>query len=183
MDGGVRVRYSLGFRYEVSRGPSAQRKKYNMSGLRTCLIGGTVVIMALSAACEKAVEGLKQATKEAAQAAAADRTRENLKALGLAFHSYHDAHKQFPESWEALVPFAQQQGLNVEALTELRDAGCVINGWGLKLRDITIGSSNFALAYLPQATQQGGPVLHADGAVIPLSADDLQQELQNQKNL
>ena len=88
-----------------------------------------------------AVSGCREAIEQAREAAQADRSSEGMKIMGRTFHDYNDVHSQFPGSWDELIAFETEQGQHAEVFEQLRDDGCVVTGWGLKFRDIIIGSS------------------------------------------
>ena len=48
---------------------------------------------------------------------------------------------------------------------------------------ITVGTSNFVLAYMPETSQESGPALYADGSARRITAVDLQTALENQKDI
>ena len=84
-----------------------------------------------------------------------------------------------PPDWDALIEFAPDQTENFELL---RDAGYTV-AWGYRFKDINIGSSNFILAYDDDAAQNGGYVAFMDGAVINVTADEIAQRLETQKDI
>lgn len=95
-----------------------------------------------------------------------------LRSLGAAYHRHVDTIGGAPTGWQQL----RQSSSNAPQFQALEDAGCVV-AWGKTFRDAPNGTSEFVLAYLPSALQNGGPVLMLDGSVTNLTADDLQQKL------
>jgi hypothetical protein len=67
-------------------------------------------------------------------------------------------------------------------LDELQKMGYTV-AWGMRMPDVTIGISNFVLAYPADGLQNGGMVLMLDGAALPMSAEELQTALQNQASI
>lgn len=120
------------------------------------------------------------AVEQAKKAAQSDQTINHMKLTGRAFHNYHDIHRQFPNNWEELIAF---DTANAAAIQQLRDSGCEVTGWGLAMKEITVGSSNFVLAYMPDTKQESGPALYADGSARRITAADLQSALENQKDI
>ena len=97
--------------------------------------------------------------------------QDDLKALAIVNHNYHDAHHQTAPSWEEAIAFCQQSGNSrgVEMLDRLRQKGVVVH-WGIRFRDTTVGTSNYVFAYEKRTPMEGGLVLHLDGharAVTP----------------
>lgn len=84
----------------------------------------------------------------------------DLKQLGLAYHNYHDQHRQGPASWDELIAWAKQASEPVEAFERVRQAGYEVQ-WGVKFSDLTDGLSNTVMAKPPGA----GPTLMMDGSV------------------
>ena len=110
--------------------------------------------------CQNASKTTKEKTE---QPSATGKTNEadlvrqisQLKTLGTIWHRYHDQNGRGPENWEEILVFSQ----NNADLMQLRDSGCVVNGWGIRFADARIGISNFVLAYTPEAKQDRGPIL------------------------
>ena len=125
------------------------------------------------------VSGCQDAIDQASEAGSA----EALKIMGRTFNNYHDHHGQFPGNWDELIAFETKQGQDAEVFQQLRDDGCVVNGWGLKFQQFTEGSGSFLMAYMPDVAQNGGPALWSDGGVRDISAADLQEALEKQKDI
>jgi hypothetical protein len=108
-----------------------------------------------------------QALQQARQAAQRQNLMNDLKQLGLAFHNYHDAKGQLPNSWAELqsfgIPAGLQQKLEAEGYTVI---------FGMKFKDMTAGTSRFMLVFRRDAAQKGGLVLLADGSVMNLTPED-----------
>ena len=92
--------------------------------------------------------------------------RNDLKTLGLAYHTYIDVNRSSPSSWDEAEAFCARRGdtASQQALQRMRAAGAVMH-WGIQLRECVIGSSNYVLAFEQQTPQQGGWALFLDGSV------------------
>lgn len=115
----------------------------------------------------------------AAKAVLSEQKRGQLKALGLAFHRFHDAHSKAPSDWESLEGFLDRSPNERAAVQQLHAQGVVVQ-WGVSFAKATIGTSNFVLAYEKDAPQKGGGVLMMDGSVWSLTAEDLRDKLHAQ---
>ena len=120
------------------------------------------LVLALLAGCD-AVEQTR---------AAADRQRlmNDLKEFGLAYHSFHDANAKAPSGWADL----QTVGVTPDLQKKLETAGYKFV-FGVKLSEMTGGTSNFVLAYPANAASEGGLVALGDGAVTPLTAAEFNE--------
>ena len=140
-----------------------------------------VLIVVVAGGCQNDKKQMNKAEKSTTTSPSSEaelaRQINNLRTLGAAWHGYHNQHKKGPANWEELIVFSQ----NSSALTELRDSGCVVTGWGLRFVDAKIGMANFVLAYSPEAKQNKGPVLLMDAFVREMSAAELQQALEAQQ--
>ena len=121
---------------------------------------------------------VEQAVNQAQDAAATDQTRDQLKVLGIAYHNHHDAQNRGPADWDEAIASASDPA----AVQALRDKGYQV-AWGLRLRDVTVGTSNFVLAYKPEDLNAGGYVLMMDGAVMHRPAEEIQAALDAQKDI
>ena len=130
----------------------------------------------------EAVGEVQQQAQKASQAAADGGDARALKALGLAWHNYHDAYNVGPPNWNEFIAFTGQSGGDVQALTRLHDGGYVV-AWSYRFRDVIIGASNFVMAFHPRAQQAGGLVAMLDGSVRHMPAGELQAALQNQASV
>ncbi len=116
----------------------APRRSAGMLSLATalCMLVGCGEV-------EKAVEDARQASKDSQRA-------DDLKALGLVWHNYHDAHAIGPAGWDECLKFAQENEHDAAALQRLRDAGFDVR-WGVNFRDVREGLSNTVLAEAPDS--------------------------------
>lgn len=101
---------------------------------------------------------------------------DSLKQLGLAYHSCHDANGRGPLNWQEAAQF----GLSSDAAAALKAEGHIVH-WGVKMLDATGGSSNFILAYPPNAASEGGIVLLLDGSVRLMLGQEFSHALARQK--
>lgn len=134
--------------------------------LRTRMIGMLVTLFAVSllAGCG--------AMEQARTAAQRQNMSNNLKMLGLAYHSCHDANMKGPSGWDE----AQQFGLPAESRQALEAAGYTVV-WGLKIREAKQGTSNTIIAHQPNAATEGGQVLLLDGSTQQLTAAEVSEKL------
>ena len=95
------------------------------------------------------------------------RRRDNLRAIGLAYHSLHDAAIKAPAGPNDLAPYLQD---SPEAAQALR-SGEVVFLYGVSLQDIIrsgAATSQTVIAYEKDVPTWGGLVLFADAAVQKL---------------
>ena len=133
------------------------------------------ILLITSAGCPV----IKEAVSDAKRAAIQAERSNQYKVLGMTYHNYHDTHRVGPPDWDSAIAFAGEQG---PLLERLRDSGTTVH-WSYRFQDVSIGSSNFVLAYDEQAAQSGGPVLLLDGAVITMSPDKLREALAKQAEI
>jgi hypothetical protein len=113
------------------------------------------------------------AAPPAAEAAAADprakaiRTNQ-LKMIGLAYHSHLDSKRQPPAKVEDLAPFYENDAKVTAALKD----GSFVFLWKSSIQNMTAGTSNTVLAYEKETPDKGGLVLMADGSVKTMSAKE-----------
>ncbi len=90
--------------------------------------------------------------------------QDDMKALGLVYHKYHDANGAFAKSWEEVKAFCQSSGDSpgADVLDRLRQKGVVVH-WGIRFNDARVGTSNYVFAYEPKTPREGGVALHLDG--------------------
>jgi hypothetical protein len=93
-------------------------------------------------------------------------TANDLKQIGLAFHSYHDATNKAPADAKALAPYFENSK-KLLGLLENKDIEFVYN---VAIRQMTAGASNTALAWEKDVPKKGGLVLFGDGSVRKLTA-------------
>jgi len=117
-----------------------------------------MVLAIVNHGCDQVGRGVVQ---PAVQQATGAMTSQDLSAVGLAYHSYHDAFNQGPPGWDEFITFAEgQPGVDADAIRKVREAGYQMQ-WNIKFRDVTAGLSNTVLAENPS----GGPKLMLDGSV------------------
>jgi hypothetical protein len=103
---------------------------------------------------------------------AADRQRRDneLKAIGLAYHSLNDAKGTPPKGPDDLAPFLADFPDALQALK----SGEIVFLYGVPIRVINLldGTSQTVLAYEKDAPNRGGLVLMADGSTQTMSPDE-----------
>jgi hypothetical protein len=101
---------------------------------------------------------------------AADRARKenDLKQIGLAYHSYFSTTGKAPAKVEDLEPYYEK---NAKITAALKD-GTYVFYYNVKLTDMVNGTSNTILGYEKDAPAKGGVVLFGDGSVKSLTADE-----------
>lgn len=105
------------------------------------------------------------------QAATAEQWQQDfkrLKALGVAYINLIDSRGNGPAGWQDLPQSPE--------MTSLQEAGCIVK-WSKHFRDAPNGTSQYALAYLPETPEKGGAVLLMDGAVSRLSSQEVKEML------
>jgi hypothetical protein len=92
-----------------------------------------------------------------------------LKQLGLSYHNYLDANGgKAPAKADDLAPYFE----NDKKLLDALKSEDIVFFYGVRLVDMTSGTSNTILAYEKDAPTKGGQVLYGDGSVKKLSADE-----------
>ena len=86
--------------------------------------------------------------------------RNDLKQTGLAYHMYHDDHKQGPANWDELIAYAKSSNLGSESIQRVREAGYELK-WNVKLSEVKGGMANTVLG----EKSGGGPKIMMDGSV------------------
>jgi hypothetical protein len=95
-----------------------------------------------------------------------------LKQIGLAYHNYLDSNGgKAPAKADDLGPYVE----NDKKLLDALKSGDIVFAWGVRLTDMTAGSSNTVLAYEKDAPTKGGQVLYGDGSVKKLTADEFKK--------
>jgi hypothetical protein len=124
----------------------------------------SIVALALSGCVGEVVQQAQTAAKRKSNL-------EDLKQLGLVRFNFHDQNARFPNSWEELqsagLPASVRQNLEAEGYTLVL---------GMKLNEMTGGTSNFIHAYPRDAAQSGGLVGLADGAVMQVTAAEFKEK-------
>jgi hypothetical protein len=96
----------------------------------------------------------------------------SLKQIGLAYHNYLDSNNgKAPAKAEDLAPYFE----NDKKLLDALKSEDLVFFYGVRLVDMTAGSSNTVLAYEKDAPTKGGQVLYGDGSVRKLSADEFKK--------
>ncbi len=93
-----------------------------------------------------------------------------LKMIGLAYHSYAGTNKRPPSKIEELAPFYE----NNAAITAAVHDGTIVVLWNASFQTMTAGTSNTVLAYEKDAKDKGGVVLMADGSVRTMTAKEFE---------
>ncbi len=96
-----------------------------------------------------------------------------LKQIGLAYHAIQDATNKAPTKAEDLGPYIE----NDKRLLGLLNNKDIVFIYGVKLLEMTDGSSNTVLAYEKDAPTKGGAVLYGDGSVRKMSADEFKKAI------
>ena len=107
---------------------------------------------------------IEEVRQRASDAANWERDRDQLSALGMTWHVFHQQHRRSPADWSELLA-------HDPTLEELQDRGCVITWWGRQLAEAVGGISNTILAYFPGVEKEGGAVLLLDGSVYRMTAE------------
>src|SRR5262249_51468966 len=91
-----------------------------------------------------------------------------LKQIGLAYHSYSDANGgKAPTKAEDLGPYVENDARILKALKD-----DFVFFYNVRITQMTQGTSNTILAHEKGAEKEGGIVLFGDGSVKRLSADE-----------
>jgi hypothetical protein len=93
----------------------------------------------------------------------------DLKRIGLAYHTFVDTNGKPPTRIEDLAPFYE----NDAAITKAVKDGSYVVLWNGDFRKMTQGTSNTILGYEKEAKDKEGLVLMADGSTKTMSAKDL----------
>ena len=90
----------------------------------------------------------------------------DLKQIGLAYHAYHDATNQGPKKAEDLAPYFE----NSKKLLDFLKTNRIEFYYGVRITEMTEGTSNTVLAHEKDVATKGGWCLYGDGSVKKLSA-------------
>jgi hypothetical protein len=111
-----------------------------------------------------------EVVQQAQTAAKRKQMLNELKALGVARFEFSDRMSRFPNSWEELESTGAAAGLR----QKLEAEGYTVV-FGMKVAEMTAGTSNFMHAYPRDARQNGGLVGLADGSVRQITAQEFQE--------
>jgi hypothetical protein len=100
-------------------------------------------------------------------------TSNELKQIGVAFFSYHDANRKGPAKAEDLAPYFDKE--NRERMVGLMKSEAVVFIFNVGILEMPEGTSNTVLAYVKEAPKEGGLVLYGDGSVKTLKADEFKK--------
>jgi hypothetical protein len=114
--------------------------------------------------------------QQARVAAERTQTLNDMKQMGLALHTAHDALQRCPNNWDELT----QYGLPGDVADRLKTAG-VVFFTGHAIRDATGGTANSIYAFDAAAAQSGGPVVFMDGSARMMTAEEFNATLAAQK--
>jgi len=124
----------------------------------------TVFLVAVVAAILLGCGGVQQAAQRQKQA-------NDLKQIGLAYHSYLDDHAgKAPSRAEDLQKYLQDSPPVYQALAN----GQYVVQWGATIQNMTGGSSNTVLAYEAEVPTKGGQVLMGDASVRKMTVQEFQ---------
>jgi hypothetical protein len=109
-------------------------------------------------------------------ARAADKiTTNDLKEIGLAYHSYFDKNKKGPAKADDLASFLD--ATNRKKLIDALKAEDVVFIYNVGILDMIDGTSNTLIAYVKDAPKDGGLVLYGDGSVKTMKADEFKKAI------
>ena len=124
---------------------------------------------ALTALLALAVTGTALAQNPAAD----QKTKNDLKQLVLAYHNYNDSFAKAPEKPDDLSPFVEKD----ERLLNTMKSGALVFLFGVKITEMTHGTSNTVLIYEKDAPTKGGYVGYGDGSVKKLTAEEFKKAI------
>ncbi|MEM7477394.1 MAG: hypothetical protein AAF483_20610 [Planctomycetota bacterium] len=98
---------------------------------------------------------------------------EAVKFFGITYFNYMQIYKKAPAGWDDVLKLADAPGLeeDLEKLQSVQNASYTIR-W-----DAANDGQDAVLAYLPEATKNGGKVLVVSGALIQMTAEELNAKL------
>ena len=113
----------------------------------------------------------KEPAVEKAKPVPAGLRQDQLKQLGLAYHSHVGAMKRPPANAKELAPFFEKDAKLMETLTK----GEYIILWKSSFENMTAGTSNTILGYEKETPTAGGLVLMADASVRNMTAEEFKK--------
>jgi len=134
---------------------------------------------AAPAAKKESLPAAKEGAKVPAQNAAQKQLLTNqLKQIGLAYHSCIDVKKKAPGKVEDLEPFYE----NDAKITDAIKKGDIKVYWNVQLLKLPKGTSNTVLGHEKDAATRGGMVLMADASVRSMTAAEFKKAPKPGKN-
>jgi hypothetical protein len=103
--------------------------------------------------------------------------KNNMKQIGLAYHNYVSSNNKAPLKMQDLMQFLERNA----SIEKMLSDGSVVFIYGVRLQDMTQGTSNTLIAYEKDADTRGfRVVLFGDGSVDMLPDDEFQTKTKAQ---
>jgi hypothetical protein len=100
-------------------------------------------------------------------------TANELKQLGIAYHSYHDANRKGPAKADDLAPYFDKT--NRDKMVGYLKSEAVVFIYNVGVLEMPEGTSNTVIAYVKETPKEGGLVLYGDASVKALKADEFKK--------
>jgi hypothetical protein len=101
-------------------------------------------------------------------------TPNDLKQIGLAYHNYADNNAgRAPKTAEDLAPYFENSKKLLDHLKTKR----IEFFYGVRIVEMTEGTSNTVLAYEKDVPTKGGYALYGDGSIKKLTADEFKKAM------